>query len=141
MKKSEFDKLLTSDRDRAIRILVEECFGNLDRWNLMDWLLKYHLGTDPNNYRAFSAMTDAELKSVGDDTILWDAEGSKFRVEALERFTVRTVYENVVANDKDAAIKRCQNGEESYDSHRIEEGEESWLESVSVTPVDGDSSA
>ena len=74
MKKAQFDELLTSDRERAIRILVEECFGTLSRLSLMDWMLKYHLGTDPNNYRSFSALTDAELKSVGDDTMSWDDE-------------------------------------------------------------------
>jgi hypothetical protein len=141
MKKSEFAELLTSDRERAIRILVEECFDTLGRSDLMDWVLKYHLGTDPNNYRAFSAMTDDELKSVGDGTMSWDAEEVKFRVEALEMFAVRTVYENVMATDKEAAIKRCQNGVEAYDSHTIAEGNEAWLETVSVTPVEGDSSA
>ena len=66
---------------------------------------------------------------------------AKFRVAALERFTVSTVYESVEAEDAEEAVARCRRGDEAYDSHRIEEGDEAWLQTVAAIPVEGDSGA
>jgi hypothetical protein len=54
-----------------------------------------------------------------------------FRVEALERFIVRTVYE-VDADTPQQAEARCKSGQVTYDRSSIEEGDEVWLETVSV---------
>lgn len=55
----------------------------------------------------------------------------KYRVEALEKFIVRTVY-GVEASDPQAAVQKCKAGEVAYDESSIEEGDEEWLETVSV---------
>lgn len=55
----------------------------------------------------------------------------KFRVEALEKFVVRTVY-MVEADDPQQAEAKCKSGDVAYDSSSIEEGNEQWLETVSV---------
>lgn len=55
----------------------------------------------------------------------------QFRVEALEKFTVRTVY-HVKAKDAREAEERCQTGHVAYHEKEIEEGDEQWLETVSV---------
>jgi hypothetical protein len=56
----------------------------------------------------------------------------KYRVEALEKFVVRTVYE-VEAADPQQAEARCKSGHVAYDQCSIEEsGNEVWLETVSV---------
>ena len=57
----------------------------------------------------------------------------KFRVEALEKFVVRTVYTGVEAHDAAEAERLCRDGEVGYDGKEIEEGDEEWLETVSVT--------
>ena len=57
-----------------------------------------------------------------------------FRVEALERFIVRTVY-HVEAKDEAEAAQRCQSGDVAYEHSTIEEGDEEWLETVSVDPL------
>ncbi len=57
----------------------------------------------------------------------------KYRVEALEKFVVRTTYYVEAKNRKDAE-KLCRDGEVAYDDKTIEEGDEEWLETVSVTP-------
>ena len=54
-----------------------------------------------------------------------------YRVEALEKFIVRTVYV-VEAHDAQAAETKCKAGEVAYDESSIEEGDEEWLETVSV---------
>ena len=54
-----------------------------------------------------------------------------FRVEALEKFEVRTVYV-VEANDPQQAEARCKSGAYAYDQASIQEGNEVWLETVSV---------
>ncbi len=56
-----------------------------------------------------------------------------FRVEALEKFMVRTVY-RVEASDKADAERRCKSGDVAYDAKTIEEGDEEWLETISVEP-------
>lgn len=55
----------------------------------------------------------------------------QYRVEALEKFVVRTVYV-VEASDPQAAEAKCKAGEVAYDESSIEEGDEEWLETVSV---------
>lgn len=55
----------------------------------------------------------------------------RYRVEALEKFVVRTVY-HVDAVDHHEAESRCKAGDVAYDVSTIEEGDEEWLETVSV---------
>lgn len=55
----------------------------------------------------------------------------RYRVEALEKFIVRTVY-HVEARSPKQAERRCKAGEVAYDDKSIEEGDEEWLETVSV---------
>lgn len=55
----------------------------------------------------------------------------KYRVEALEKFVVRTVY-HVDANDPAEAETLCKSGDAAYDTKTIEEGDEEWIETVSV---------
>lgn len=54
-----------------------------------------------------------------------------YRVEALEKFIVRTVY-MVEATDPKQAEAKCKAGEVAYDESSIEEGYEIWLQTVSV---------
>lgn len=54
-----------------------------------------------------------------------------YRVEALEKFVVRTVY-HVEANPRQAE-RLCRGGKVGYDEKTVEEGDEEWLETVSVT--------
>jgi hypothetical protein len=56
------------------------------------------------------------------------------RVEALEKFVVRTVY-RVEAADSVAAALLCRSGPAAYDESHIEEADEEWLETVSVEPT------
>lgn len=58
---------------------------------------------------------------------------TRFRVEALEKFVVRTVY-HVEASDEADAERRCKSGDAAYDTKTIEEGDEEWLETISVEP-------
>jgi hypothetical protein len=55
----------------------------------------------------------------------------RFRVEALEKFVVRT-FNHVEAADADEAEALCKAGEVAYDDKIIEEGDEEWVETVSV---------
>jgi hypothetical protein len=55
----------------------------------------------------------------------------RFRVEALEKFIVRTFY-HVEAADEDEAETLCKAGEVAYDSSSIEEGDEEWIETISI---------
>lgn len=55
----------------------------------------------------------------------------RFRVEALEKFIVRTVY-HLEAKDESDAERRCKSGDIAYDEKTIEEGDDEWLETVSV---------
>lgn len=47
----------------------------------------------------------------------------KYRVEALEKFVVRTVY-HVEAKSPKQAEKLCKSGDVAYDGKTIEEGDE-----------------
>lgn len=58
----------------------------------------------------------------------------KYEVEALERFVVRTTY-FVEADSQEQAEALCKSGSVSYDAKNIEEGDEEWLETVSVEIV------
>ena len=59
----------------------------------------------------------------------------RYRVEALEKFIVRTVY-HVDAETPEQADVLCKAGEIAYDGSSIEEGNEQWLETVSVEESD-----
>ena len=61
----------------------------------------------------------------------------QFRVEALEKFVVRTVY-FVEAIDAEQAEAGCRSGKFAYESAAIEEGDEEWIETISVEVVHGD---
>jgi len=54
-----------------------------------------------------------------------------YRVEALEKFVVRTVY-HVEATSKQEAEQRCTSGDVPYDEYEIEEGDDEWIETLSV---------
>lgn len=56
---------------------------------------------------------------------------TKFRVEALEKFVVRTTYV-VDANSPEQTEALCKAGQVVYDEKSIEEGDEEWIETVSV---------
>ena len=58
----------------------------------------------------------------------------RYRIEALEKFIVRTVY-FVEADTPEQAEQFCKSGETGYDQKTIEEGDEEWLETVSVEPT------
>ena len=55
----------------------------------------------------------------------------KYRIEALEKFIVRTVY-IVDADTPEQAEQLCKDDDVAYDDKTIEEGDEEWLETVSV---------
>lgn len=55
----------------------------------------------------------------------------RYRVEALEKFVVRTVY-FVDALNRKKAEALCKAGEVAYDDKTIEEGDEEWLGTVSI---------
>jgi hypothetical protein len=55
-----------------------------------------------------------------------------YRVEALEKFLVRTVY-FVTARSQNEAEKLCRSGRVAYEDQQIEEGDEEWTETVSVS--------
>jgi hypothetical protein len=57
-----------------------------------------------------------------------------FRVEALEKFIVRTIY-YVEAKSAKEAEKLCKSGHVAYEDKTIEEGDEEWLKTVSVEKV------
>ena len=59
----------------------------------------------------------------------------RYRVEALEKFVVRTVYD-VEADTPEEAEQLCKNGHVAYDEKAVEEGDEDWLETVSVEQCD-----
>ena len=55
----------------------------------------------------------------------------RYRVEALEKFVVRTIY-FVEAATPEQAEQLCKSGDTAYDQKSVEEGDEEWLETVSV---------
>ncbi len=60
----------------------------------------------------------------------------KYRVEALEKFVVRTVY-YVDAKSRKEAEALCKSGQVAYDEKTIEEGDEEWIKTVSVAQLAG----
>jgi hypothetical protein len=56
----------------------------------------------------------------------------RYRVEALEKFVVRTFYHVEAAANEEEAEALCKAGEVAYDDKIIEEGDEEWIETVSV---------
>ena len=59
----------------------------------------------------------------------------RYRIEALEKSIVRTVY-FVEANTPEQAEQFCKSGETGYDQKTIEEGDEEWLDAVSIEPIE-----
>ena len=59
---------------------------------------------------------------------------TRFRVEALEKFVVRTVY-FIEADTPEQAEQLCKSGETAYDQKTIEEGDEEWLKTLLVEPI------
>jgi hypothetical protein len=55
----------------------------------------------------------------------------RYRVEALEKFLVRTTY-FVEADNSDEAERLCRKGKVAYDYHQIECGDDEWIETLSV---------
>jgi hypothetical protein len=55
----------------------------------------------------------------------------RYRVEALEKFVGRTFY-HVEAADAEEAEALCKAGEVAYDDKIVEEGDEEWVETISV---------
>jgi hypothetical protein len=58
-------------------------------------------------------------------------EMPRYRIEALEKFVVRTVY-FVDAKSPQQAEKKCRGGKVGYEQKSIEEGDEEWIETVSA---------
>lgn len=54
-----------------------------------------------------------------------------FKVEALEKFYVKTTY-FVEAKNAEEAEEACRSGEVAYDRSSIQEGDEEWIETCSV---------
>jgi hypothetical protein len=54
---------------------------------------------------------------------------AKFLVEALEKFTVRTVY-HVEATSIEEAEEMCKKGKVAYESFSIEESKDEWIETL-----------
>lgn len=58
----------------------------------------------------------------------------RYEVEALEKFVVRSVYV-VTARSPRQAETLCRSGQAAYEKSQIEEGDEEWIETVSVTQM------
>ena len=54
-----------------------------------------------------------------------------YRVEALEKSVVRTEY-IVEADTPEQAEQLCKSGDVAYEDKTVEEGDEQWIETVSV---------
>lgn len=54
-----------------------------------------------------------------------------YRVEALEKFLVRTVYYVDAASEQEA-VDKCKAGDVPYEKHEIEEGDDEWIDTLSV---------
>jgi hypothetical protein len=63
----------------------------------------------------------------------------KYRIEARERFTVITVYNEVEAEDVEHAISKCKHGTAAYDSSQPDDdGDDEYLETLSVEKINDD---
>lgn len=58
----------------------------------------------------------------------------QFCVTALEKFLVKTTYV-VTAADAEQAEQLCKEGAVSYEQVHIEEGDDAWVETLSVEPA------
>lgn len=58
----------------------------------------------------------------------------QFRVNALEKFLVKTTY-LVTAADAGQAERLCKDGAAAYEQASIKEGDEVWVETLSVEPT------
>jgi putative aminopeptidase FrvX len=58
----------------------------------------------------------------------------KYTVEALEKFVVKTTYVDVEAESVEEAEKLVKAGKVAYDSKEIQEGDEEYLETLSIDP-------
>ena len=56
----------------------------------------------------------------------------RYMIVALEKFTIRTTYNDVEAATPEEAERMVRAGEVAYDAHEIEEGDEEYIETVSV---------
>lgn len=59
-----------------------------------------------------------------------------FVIEAIEKFVVQTTY-YVKAVDAEEAERLCKSGSVSYDDKEICDGDEEWIETVSVEECEG----
>lgn len=55
----------------------------------------------------------------------------EFCVTALEKFVVKTIY-HVTARTAEQAEKLCKEGKVPYEQCSIEEGDDEWVETLSV---------
>ena len=62
-----------------------------------------------------------------------EPEKRVFEVEAIERFRVRTTY-RVTATTAAEAEALCRSGDVAYESCSIEEGDDEWVETLSIDP-------
>ena len=75
---------------------------------------------------------NAEGDKVEEDTILFDSERKTYTVNAIEQFTFKITYNNVIANSQEEAEQRCKDRNVAYDDKEIIEGCEKWLETTSI---------
>ena len=59
----------------------------------------------------------------------------RFRVDALEKFVVRTIY-YVEAKTPVEAEALCKSGNIAYQESAIQEGDEEWIETLSIEMCD-----
>lgn len=57
----------------------------------------------------------------------------RYTVEALEKFVVRTIYRDVEANSPEEAEALVKSGQIPYDECHNEEGDEEWIETLSIS--------
>jgi hypothetical protein len=55
----------------------------------------------------------------------------RYRVEALEKFLVRTIYYVDAVNEQEA-VRQCKAGDVPYEKHEIVEGDDEWIDTLSV---------
>jgi hypothetical protein len=69
---------------------------------------------------------------VGVDVPEFEAPTKTFNVVALEKFVVRTFYYAIEASTPEEAEELCRTGQVAYDEKHIEEGDEEWIETLSI---------
>src|SRR5262249_52193756 len=58
---------------------------------------------------------------------------ARYTVEALERFMVRTTYRHIDAANAAEAEAICRRGDAAYHNTEIDEGSETWVDTVTVS--------